>query len=254
VAGVNIDETDLVLLAGPPCADRHSRSFAGARHDHRPRDVIRRSLREVHDELVTGPVEHAVDRDRVRAHGTEAVLMCNASGLSLLESGHSDNNYRRRRAAVPPKRTSPAVAVEGSPPLCGGWVTPRTAVGVDVGEATGAAYALDAGATGVLGATDPRSTDGTDPGPASRDPPALVSSAVPATSARSTAPATIGNAAIPLASGNRPKQRGQKPETGVVTRPQSGHLTGRRARAMRASGASTVRSRFWRRVPTRGDA
>jgi hypothetical protein len=203
----------------------------------------------VHDELVTGPVDHAVDRDRMRAHGTEALLMRKPSGLGLFKRGHSNNNYRRLRAAVPAKRTSPAVAVEGSPPLCGGWVTPRTAADVAVGDATGAADALDAGAPVVAGATDARPTNGTDPGPATRDPPVLVSSAVPPASARSTAPATIGNAPILLPSGNRPRQRGQKPETGVVTRPQSGHLTGRRARAMRASGASTVRGRFWRRYP-----
>ena len=243
-----------MLLAGPPRADGHSRSFAGARHNHRPRDVIRRSLREVHDELVTGPVDHAVDRDRMRAHGSKAVLMRKPSGLGLIERGHSNNNYRRPRAAVPAKRTSPAVAVQGSPSPCGGWVTPRTAAGVDVGDATGAADALDADARVAAGATDARPTNGTDPGPATGDPPVLVSSALPPASARSTAPATMGNGPILLPSGNRPRQRGQKPETGVVTRPQSEHVTGRRARAMRASGASTVRSRFWRRVPTRGDA
>src|SRR5439155_9054681 len=67
---------------------------------------------------------------------------------------------------------------------------------------------------------------------ATRAPPAFASSALPPISARSTAPAALGSTPILLSIGNRLRQRGQKPETGAVTRPQSRHLTGRRARAI----------------------
>jgi len=39
--------------------------------------------------------------------------------------------------------------VEGRPPAWGGWVTPRTAIGVDVGDATDGADALGTSSSDV---------------------------------------------------------------------------------------------------------
>jgi hypothetical protein len=65
-----------------------------------------------------------------------------------------------------------------------------------------------------------------------------------APSATSPRIATIGTSPIRLPSGERSRQLGQKPETGVNTLPQFRHRTGRRVRATAWLVAFFVRDRF----------
>src|SRR5207245_5181289 len=59
-----------------------------------------------------------------------------------------------------------------------------------------------------------------------------------------TSPRTRSSAHGPAPSGKRSRQFGQKPDTGVVTKPHLRQRTGRRARGMRWVCAFAVRSRF----------
>lgn len=59
-----------------------------------------------------------------------------------------------------------------------------------------------------------------------------------------TSPRTRSSAHAPAPSGKRSRQFGQKPDTGVVTKPHLRQRTGRRARGMRWVCAFAVRSRF----------
>ena len=71
--------------------------------------------------------------------------------------------------------------------------------------------------------------------------------AVPTTAPNATSPASTAIGTIPTRlpmAGERVRQLGQKPETGVKTLPQFRHRIGRRSRAMACLAAFSVRDRF----------
>ena len=156
----------------------------------------------------------------------------------------------------------------------GPLVAPRSAVGTGVAGAVGRAVAVTAAVAvtpgvgeeladtvgdavanvvaaafgGALVRSTP--TGKAPPGPARAAPTARA--APPATSASASAAASGKYASGPMRSGRRPRQLRQKPETGVLTRPHSGHRTGFRLRATTAQGCTWRARPTERAIPPRG--
>jgi len=150
--------------------------------------------------------------------------------------------------------TSSTVAVDGRLPEARGvvWLprTPGVGDGAAVGDAVGLGDAVSVGTVGVVEGDEVVADVGDGLAAASPAPglraiaPVDEATNTPAPSATRPRIATIGTKPIRVPTGNRSRQLGQNPDTGVATYPQFRQRTGRRFRAMAWLAAFSVRDPF----------